>query len=108
MVEPAVARVSSKLNKTEARYRDRIRLNYGKIFEQAITLAIDPPFRSYRPDLAAFEESTLHVFEVKAEHRFKEKGIAKAALAAKQWPNIVFHLALWTINKVWKESILPP
>ena len=45
--------------------------------------------------------------EVKGPHRFREKGIAKAALAAKTYPMFRFALFDWT-KEGWKESVLSP
>lgn len=95
------------MNKLETRYRDYLAsvVPY-KILEQAITLALDPPFKSYRPDLAYCDTNgELRFFEVKGPHRFREKGIAKAALAAKTYPMFKFYLCEWK-EKKWKETIL--
>ncbi len=97
------------LNKLETRYRD-LMLSRGitGIMEQAITLRLDPPFKSYKPDLAFIGLlGLMTVVEVKGPHRFREKGIAKAALAAKTYPKINFILAEWK-GKEWKETILSP
>ena len=75
------------------------------IMQQAITLRLDPPFKSYRPDLAYLGTSGLVLVEVKGEHRFKRAGIAKAALAAKTYPQFRFELFEWD-SKTWKESVL--
>lgn len=77
------------------------------IMKQAITLRMDPPYKSYRPDLAYIGKYGLTFVEVKGPHRFREKGIAKAALAAKTYPQFRFELAEWTGSK-WKESVLSP
>ena len=108
--EPAEqATIRPSLNKTERRCRDiLLARGYRPILEQAITLRLDPPFKSYRPDLAYVKESTHLVFcEVKGPHRFREKGIAKAALAAKTYPMFRFELFEWT-DRGWKESVLSP
>ena len=75
------------------------------IMKQAIALRLDPPFTSYRPDLAYLGQSGLVLVEIKGPHRFREKGIAKAALAAKTYPQFRFELAEWTGSE-WKESVL--
>ena len=96
------------LNQTEERYLGMLKsMGYSTIFVQAITLRLDPPFKSYRPDLAYFHQYALVFVEVKGPHRFREKGIAKAALAAKTYPQFRFELAEWT-GKEWKESVLTP
>lgn len=91
------------LNETEQRWRTVLEARGYKILQQAITLALDPPFRSYRPDLAYIKGTYLTLVEVKGPHRFREKGIAKAALAAKTYPQFRFELADWTGSE-WKES----
>jgi hypothetical protein len=78
-----------------------------EVLEQAITLRLDPPFTSYRPDLAYMRGTCLALVEVKGPHRFREKGIAKAALAAKTYPMFRFELFDWT-KEGWKESVLSP
>ena len=97
------------LNKTETRYRDLLRARgETTILEQAITLALDPPFRSYRADLVTVDlegEGILHFYEVKGNHRFKRAGIAKVALASKTYPFFTFFLAEWT-KEGWKETVL--
>ncbi len=105
-------RQSSKplLNKTEEMFA--VVLGYrsiGKVWKQAITLRMDPPYKSYRPDLAYWDcvRVVLVFVEVKGCHRFREKGIAKAALAAKTYPQFRFELAEWTGSE-WKESVLSP
>ena len=95
------------LNKTEQRWCNILEGRGFTVMRQAITLALSPPFKSYRPDLAVFEEGRLVLWEVKAKHRFREKGIAKAALAAKTYPQLRFKLADWT-GAGWKESVLSP
>lgn len=76
------------------------------ILEQAITLRLDPPFKSYRPDLAYINCTGGLVFtEVKGPHRFRRAGIAKAALAAKTYPHFLFVLVEWDGHQ-WKESVL--
>jgi hypothetical protein len=77
----------------------------GGLLEQAITLRLDAPFRSYRPDFAFTNAQQLWLVEVKGPHRFREKGIAKAALAAKTYPMFTFLLAEWD-GKQWKETVL--
>jgi hypothetical protein len=94
------------LNKTETRCRDiLLARGYQPVLEQAITLRLDTPFRSYRPDLAYMRGTYLTLVEIKGPHRFREKGIAKAALAAKCYPMFRFELWDWT-DKGWKESVL--
>jgi hypothetical protein len=96
------------LNKTEQRFRDYLSVKgIHPIFEQAITLRLDQPFKSYRPDLAVFEDGRLVFWEVKAPHRFARAGIAKAACAAKTYPLFTFRLAMRT-KEGWKESVLSP
>lgn len=75
------------------------------IMKQAITLRLDPPYKSYTADLAYLGANGLRLVEVKGPHRFRRAGIAKAALAAKTYPQFVFELADWT-GKEWKESVL--
>ncbi len=95
------------LNVTEQKYYDRLAQFY-KVFKQAITLRMDPPFARYTPDLAYIDSRGALVFvEVKGPHRFREKGIAKAALAAKTYPMLRFELAEWTGHD-FKVSILTP
>ena len=96
------------LNKTEQRCRDILMARGYEVLEQAITLRLDPPFKSYRPDLAYPHHRWGLVFvEVKGPHRFREKGIAKAALAAKTYP--MFRFLLFDLTKDgWKESVLSP
>lgn len=95
------------LNKTEARYRDVLKGGCKMtIWEQAITLRLDPPFKSYRPDLAYMNHRDKLTFvEVKGPHRFREKGIAKVALAAKTYPQFDFVLAEWK-DGTWKVTNL--
>ncbi len=84
------------LNKTEIRARDILRAKqYSPIWEQAFTLRLSPPFRSYTPDLAYMNGTYLTFVECKGPHRFREKGIAKAALAAKTYPAFRFELWDW-------------
>lgn len=94
-----------RLNKRETLWK-AVLVERGTIglCEQAITLRLDPPFKSYTPDLAYVDEAGLVLVEVKGPHRFREKGIAKAALAAKTYPQFRFELADWT-GKEWKESV---
>ena len=103
---PARPTLKPLLNKTETRCRDLIRARgYDPILEQAITLRLDPPFKSYRPDLAYVGVTGLTLVEVKAPHRFARAGIAKAALAAKTYPMFRFELFMRTKNG-WQESVL--
>jgi len=102
------------LNKTEQRCYDMLinrgpGKNYGKIFKQAFTLRLDPPYRSYTPDLAYIRDVSgdLVFIEIKGPHRFRRAGIAKAALAAKTYPQFRFELFEWA-NGEWKESVLTP
>lgn len=96
-------------NKTESRwYGVMVARGYAGILAQAITLRLDPPFKSYRPDFFYIGPNGGWRFvEVKAQHRFAEKGIAKAALAAKTYPQFTFELAMWK-NKQWHESVFTP
>jgi hypothetical protein len=75
------------------------------IMQQAITLRLGPPFKSYRPDLAYLGASGLVFVEAKGQHRFRRAGIAKVALAAKTYPQFRFELFEWD-GKAWKESVL--
>ncbi len=96
------------LNKTETRARDILRARqYSPIWEQAITLKLDPPFKSYRPDLAHMStlSDVLTLIEVKGPHRFRRAGIAKAALAAKTYPQFRFELWDWKDGQ-FKVTIL--
>lgn len=94
------------LNKLEARFKAILESRGYSVMCQAITLRLDPPFRSYTADLAILICGVeLWLFEVKGPHRFREKGIAKAALAAKTYPQIPIILADWDGNQ-WKESRL--
>ena len=93
-----------RLNKTEQRWCDVLEGRGYKVMRQAITLRLDPPFTSYRPDLAVFEEGQLVLWEVKAKHRFARAGIAKTACASKTYPCFKFKLALWDNSKGWLES----
>jgi len=113
---PKRIRQSTKplLNKTEQRCYDMLvgrgpGKNYGKIFKQAFTLRLDPPYRSYTPDLAYIRDVSgdLVFIEVKGPHRFRKAGIAKAALAAKTYPQFRFELFEWAKGE-WKESVLTP
>lgn len=98
----ASKRLKPLLNKLETRHRD-ILVGMGiKVLEQAITLRLDPPYRSYTPDLAYVGDDGLTLLEIKGPHRFREKGIAKAALAAKTYPMFDFILVEWTKDKRWK------
>lgn len=94
------------LNQTEARYCTILESQGLKVLKQAITLHLDPPFKRYTPDLA-YVSNGLVLLEVKGSHRFREKGIAKAALAAKTYPEFRFELAEWTGSE-WKVSVLSP
>ncbi len=102
-------RQSSKpiLNKTEQRYFELLASQGRSVLKQAITLRLDPPYKSYRPDLAYLSQAGLCLVEVKGPHRFRKAGIAKAALAAKTYPWFHFVLADWTGTE-WKESVLSP
>ncbi len=105
---PKRIRQSAKplLNRTEQRYCDRLEGCGVKVFKQAITLRLDPPYKSYKPDLAFVSDVFGLVFvEIKGPHRFRRAGIAKAALAAKTYPQFRFELADW-VNGEWKESVL--
>ncbi len=73
--------------------------------KQAITLRLDPPFQRYTPDLAFIANGILVLIEVKGLHRFRRAGIAKAALAAKTYPQFLFKLYEW-INNDWKITLL--
>jgi hypothetical protein len=95
----------SLLNKTEARWLAVLEGRGHAVLKQAITLRLDPPFKSYRPDMSYVYCGKLTLVEVKGPHRFREKGIARAALAAKTYPMFRFELADWTA-KGWKESVL--
>lgn len=106
-VQPILAPKKALLNKTEKRWCAVLEGRGYKVMKQAITLRLDPPFSSYRPDLACFEEGQLVVWEVKAPHRFARAGIAKAACAAKTYSCFTFKLAMWT-KEGWKESVLSP
>jgi len=101
-------RQSSKplMNKTELRWAAELKARQiGYVLEQAITLRLDPPFKSYRPDIAVVCAGEVRFWEVKAPHRFAQKGIAKAALAAKTYPQFEFTLAMWD-GKRWEETKL--
>lgn len=106
-------RIKSHLNKRETIWKLILEVRgITGIMEQAITLRLDPPFKSYTPDLAYFRKTDivsgiLILVEVKGPHRFRRAGIAKAALAAKTYPQFRFELADWT-GKEWKESVLSP
>ena len=95
------------LNKTETRFRDILKARGYIVYEQAFTLRLDQPFKSYRPDLAYIRDRELVFVEIKAPHRFARAGIAKAACAAKTYPFLRFELAMWTGGE-WKESVLSP
>lgn len=93
-------------NQTEQRCVQRLEARgVVNIMKQAITLRLDPPFKSYRPDLAYLGASGLVFVEAKGQHRFRRAGIAKAALAAKTYPQFRFELFEWD-GKEWKESVL--
>lgn len=101
-------RQSSKplLNKLEEKCKELLKdRGIVGILEQAITLKLDTPFRSYRPDLAFLDRSGLTFIEVKGPHRFRRAGIAKVALAAKSYPQFRFVLFDW-IGDRWKEVVL--
>lgn len=86
------------LNQTETYCLMQLEANgHRNIMKQAITLRLDPPFKRYTPDLAYMQGTYLTLIEVKGPHRFREKGIAKAALAAKTYP--MFRFELWDWNK---------
>lgn len=94
------------LNKTEQRCCDHLESNGFRVRKQAITLRLDPPYKSYRPDLAYVSVIYGLIFvETKGPHRFREKGIAKAALAAKTYPEFRFELWDWD-GKKWKTTVL--
>ncbi len=100
--------VKPLLNQTEQRYCDRLEASGYAVLKQAVTLRMDPPYQSYRPDLAYIDSRGALVFvEVKGPHRFRERGIAKAALAAKTYPMFRFDLADWTGHD-FKVSVLTP
>lgn len=100
-----IRQISKPLNQTEQRYKDRmIAQGITDIREQAITLKLDPPFKSYRADLSYVTmHNSLCLVEVKGPHRFRRAGIAKVALAAKTYPEFAFLLAEWD-GKEWKET----
>jgi len=94
------------MNNTEQRCRQLLASRgVVGIMQQAITLRLDPPFKSYRPDLAYLGACGLVFVEAKGQHRFRRAGIAKAALAAKTYPQFRFELFEWD-GKAWKESVL--
>lgn len=94
------------LNRLEGRFKAILEERGQAVMSQAITLRLDPPFKRYTADLAYIDRlGHLYLVEVKAHHRFREKGIAKAALAAKTYPQIPIILADWD-GKQWKESRL--
>ena len=93
------------MNKTESRYCIILEARGLKVLMQAITLRLDPPYKSYKPDLAYLGQFGLTFVEVKGPHRFREKGIAKVALAAKTYPQFRFELADWTGDR-WVETVL--
>lgn len=100
-------RLRRSLNKSETKYCAILESKGYKVRKQSITLALDPPYKSYTPDLAYKVGFALVLVEVKGPHRFREKGIAKAALAAKTYPEFTFLLADW-VGGQWKETILSP
>ncbi len=113
---PKRIRQSTKplLNVTEQRYCNILEScgrQCSPVFKQAFTLRLDPPYKSYTPDLAYFSHGNgypaLTFVEVKGPHRFRKAGIAKAALAAKTYPQFRFELADWD-GKQFKESVLSP
>ncbi len=61
---------------------------------------------TYTPDYRArAKDGALHVWEVKAPHRFKEKGMLKAKFFATKYPNItLWHAELkkgeWVIRQI--------
>ena len=93
------------LNRTEQQYYDLLVERGHSVRKQALTLRLDPPFKSYTPDLFYLGTFGIVLVEVKGPHRFREKGIAKAALAAKTYPEFRFELADWTGTK-WKITVL--
>ena len=94
------------LNKTEARYCARLEAHGLTVLKQAIRLRMPPPFSFYTPDLAYVGDGVLVIVEVKGPHRFRRAGIAKAALAAKEYSGVfTFLLAEWTGSE-WKETLL--
>ncbi len=96
------------LNQTESRWLAVLQSrSYNPILQQAITLRLDPPFKSYRADLAYVRGTYLTLVEVKGIQPFARAGIAKAAVAAKTYPQFRFELAEWT-KEGWKESVLSP
>ena len=95
------------LNKTESRYCCMLESAGIKVMKQAITLRLDPPYKSYTPDLAYVGQFGLTLVEVKGPHRFRRAGIAKAALAAKTYSQFRFELADWSGSQ-WKKSTLSP
>jgi len=95
------------LNELEKSWRNVLIASGHKVLEQAITLRLDPPFKRYRPDLAYQLHGTLVLVECKGHHRFREKGIARVALAAKTYP--MFRFELVERNGVdWKISAMTP
>ena len=68
---------------------------------------------NYNPDFIAETESgETHIWEVKAPHRFKEKGIIKLKSAAQQYPQYQFFLATkknkeWVIKYQQRHKELP-
>lgn len=93
------------LNRLESQWLTWFQGNYSTpVIAQSITLRLDPPFTSYRPDFAYLDRGLVLV-EVKGPHRFREKGIAKAALAAKTYPMFQFVL-FEKRDGEWKSTIL--
>ncbi len=105
VVASAARAAKPLLNKLESRYCALLEARGWTVLKQAIRLRLDPPFSFYTPDLAGYYTGTFCFFEVKGRHRFREKGIAKAALAAKTYPMFTFLLAEWTGSE-WKETLL--
>lgn len=105
--KPVTSEPKALMNETEARYM-AIMVDRGcaGILAQSITLRLDPPFRSYRPDFFYITNyGGIRFVEVKGPHRFRRAGIAKVALASKTYPQFTFELAEWD-GKQWKETVL--
>lgn len=96
------------LNKLESAWLAWFKATHAEVvLTQAITLRLDPPFTSYRPDFAYMDLShgELVLVEVKGQHRFREKGIAKVALAAKTYPLFTFVL-YERVDGYWKSTVM--
>ena len=107
---PQMGKPKPLLNKTETRAKEVMRTLFANpILEQAITLRLDPPFKSYRPDLAVvlLASGQLCFIEVKAPHKYARAGIAKAACAAKTYPQFRFELWMWKDGK-FEVTVLTP